>query len=179
MRPRSRTALLTAGLAAAALFVYQSSARTADQPAPDKGPNSAAVGRARETVQLLDELNKNYIVQVTNTYVKARELTPAATVAKRVFKSLAAKDRVAGRLLDATGKPFNDENAPASPFEKTAIGKIKGGMAYYDEVGTKNGQPVLRAATVVPAVNDACVRCHTDQKVGDVLGALVYEVAIK
>jgi hypothetical protein len=179
MRPRLRALVLAAGLAAAAVVsVDQPPAVRADKPA-GKAPDPAALERARETVQLLDEVNKNYIVQVTNTYVKARELTPAATVAKRVFKSLAKNGRAAGRLLDATGKPFNEENVAKTDFEKAAVAQMKSGKTYYEEVGSQDGKPVLRAATLVPAVNAACVNCHSEQKVGDVLGALAYEVPIK
>jgi len=63
-------------------------------------------------------------------------------------------------------------------FDK-AVTAIKGGKPYIDEVATKDGKPVLRAATVVPAVMDACLNCHPNVKKNDVLGALVYELPIR
>ena len=41
-------------------------------------------------------------------------------------------------------------NAPKTEFEKQAVAKIKTGKPYFEEVGTKDGKPVLRAATRVP-----------------------------
>jgi hypothetical protein len=50
--------------------------------------------------------------------------------------------------------------------------------AYIDEVGENDGKPVLRAATVVPAVLKQCAICHGGKE-GRVLGAIIYEVSIK
>ena len=57
--------------------------------------------------------------------------------------------------------------------------QLKQGKAYYDEVGSKDGKPVLRAATVVPVVMKQCSGCHLGKKEGELLGALVYELPIK
>jgi hypothetical protein len=62
-----------------------------------------------------------------------------------------------------------------SEFEKKAVTEIKGGKAYYEEVGEKESKPVLRAATVVPAVMRHCVTRHA-KKQGSVLGAITYEL---
>ena len=150
--------------------------RSADRPAPD----GAAVERTRETVRLLDDLNKNYVVDITDTYVKAQKSAPAARVAKKVFRQMGERSWGTGRLIDATGTPFNDDNVAKSDFEKRAVQAIKGGKPYVDEVGEdKDGKPVLRAATVVPVVMEQCSACHAGYKKGDVLGALVYELPIK
>lgn len=173
---RGLLGVVTAGLVAVgAVFALHGTARTADKEAPDK----AAVERTRTTVKMLDDLYKTFIVTITETYVKAREKTPAARVAKRVFKAMASKDWHTGRLVDATGMPVNPDNEPKTDFEKRAIARIKSGSAYYDEVGTKGGKPVLRAATRVPVVMKACIDCHPGKKEGDLLGAIVYEVPIK
>ena len=55
---------------------------------------------------------------------------------------------------------------------------IKGGKQYFEEVGEKDGKPVLRAATLLPAVMKQCVVCHGGKE-GRVLGTIVYEVPIK
>jgi hypothetical protein len=150
--------------------------RSADSAAPDK----AAVERTRETVRLLDDLNKYYVVDITDTYVKAQKSAPAARVAKKVFRQMGEKGWGTGRLVDATGAPFNEDNVAKSEFEKRAVKAIKDGKPYVDEVGQdKDGKPVLRAATVVPVVMDQCAACHAGYKKGDVLGALVYELPIK
>jgi hypothetical protein len=174
-RPRVALVLVAAVAALAVLFLRQPPARTADAAAPDK----EAVERARTTVKMLDDLHKGYVVTITGTYVKAQESTPAARVTKKVFKHMEEQGWGTGRLVDASGRPFNEANLPRTEFEKAAVAKLKAGQAYYDEVGTRDGKPVLRAATVVPAVMKECVHCHTGAKEGDLLGALVYEVPVR
>ena len=142
-------------------------------------PDAAAVARARATVKLLDDLHKGYVVTITSTYVRAQEVTPAATVAKKVFQHMEANGHGSGRLIDVTGKPFREENVAKTDFEKKAAAAIKGGTPYIDEVGTKDGKPVLRAATVVPVVMKQCTNCHNGYKEGDIIGALTYEIPIK
>lgn len=175
--PRRRLVLvlLVAVAALAALWCRQGPTCTAGGTTPD----DAAVERTRTTVQMADDLVKGFVVHITDTYVKAQERTPAATVAKRVFKHMEEKGWMSGRLVDASGQPFNTDNLPKTEFEKRAVAKLKSGKGYYDEVGTKDGKPVLRAATAVPVVMKQCTACHSDSKEGDLLGALVYEVPIK
>ena len=157
-------------------LLYAGTGRTGEKPAPDK----AAVERARTTVKMLDDVYKGFIVTITETYVKAREKTPAARVAKKVFKYMETKDWHTGRLVDASGAPVNPANEAKTPFEKLAVEKMKAGAAYYEEVGTnKKGRPVLRAATRVPVVMKACIDCHEGKKEGDLLGTIVYEVPIR
>lgn len=169
--------LVVAGLllAFAAVAVMARRAHSEDAPTPDK----AAVERTRETVKMIDDMHKGYVVHITDTYVKAQEGTPAAKVAKKVFGHMESKGWFSGRLIDATGEPANKANLPKTAFEKEAVKQMKAGKAYYDEVGTKDGKPVLRAATIVPVVMDQCIVCHPGHKKGELLGALIYEVPIK
>ncbi len=174
--PRSlRTLAFAVLLAGTALLVPADRARTADP----KPPDPAAVERTRETVKLLDDVHKGYVVNITNTYVRAREATPAAAVVKKVFAHLEKAGHGTGRLIDASGTPVGQDNVAKTEFEKKAVAAIKGGKPYFDEVGEKDGKPVLRAATVVPAVMPACVTCHPHVKEGEVLGALIYELPIR
>jgi hypothetical protein len=139
----------------------------------------AAVARTRETVKMLDDLYKSAVVHITETYVKARERTPAARAAKVVFKDMAAKGWHKARLIDVTGSPVNKENVARSDFEKRAVEELKKGKAYYEEVGEEGGKPLLLAATAVPVVMAACINCHPGMKEGQLIGALTYEVPIK
>ena len=168
--------LVAAGLllAFAAVAVTARQAHSEDKTTPDK----AAVERTRETVKMIDDMHKGYVVHVTDTYVKAQEGTPAAKVAKKVFKHMEEKGWGSGRLIDATGEPVNPGNRPKTDFEKTAVEHLRKGQTYYEEVGTKDGKPVLRAATVVPAVMKQCAICHGGKE-GRVLGAITYELPIK
>ena len=147
--------------------------------AESSGPDEEAVQRAQDTVKLLDDLHKGYVVNITATYVKAQERTPAAHVAKKVFAHVEKNGGPKVRLIDATGSPINKENVAQSDFEKRAIRKLGDGETYFSEVGRKNNRHVLRAATPVPVVMQQCIRCHPGYKEGELLGVLVYEVPIK
>jgi hypothetical protein len=111
--------------------------------------------------------------------VRAREVTPAARVAQKLFKHMEAKGWHRARLLDATGSPSNKANLPKTDFEKKAVEQIRAGKPYVEELARRDGKPVLRAATVVPVVMKQCIACHPGLKEGEVIGALVYEVPIK
>jgi hypothetical protein len=135
--------------------------------------------QARREVRLLDDLYKTAIVYMNDVYVEDADSVAAGETARDLFAAMKAKGWHEARLVDATGKPLNAENAPAGEFEKTAIAKIKEGETYYDEVVERDGQKFLLAATVVPVVNDKCVLCHPGNKVGGVLGAVSYKIPLK
>ncbi len=143
-----------------------------------KEADPAAVERTREQVKMLDDLYKNAVVAITTTYVEKQADTPAAAVAKQVFEAMHKKGWHNARLVDASGKPKNKENVAKTDFEKKAVEEIKGGKAYVEEIGEKEGKPVLRVGTLVPAVLKQCTVCHGGKE-GRVLGAIIYEVPIK
>jgi hypothetical protein len=146
--------------------------------AEDNGPNKEAVEQAREKVKMLDDAYKLAVVSITKNYVELQSEAPAALVAKEVFEAMHKKGWHSSRLIDATGKPKKKENVAKTDFEKKAVEQIKGGKGYYEEVVTAGGKPVLRAATVVPAVMKQCAVCHGGKE-GRVLGVITYELPIK
>src|SRR5487761_1573474 len=135
-------------------------------------PKDPAVERARRQVKMLDDLYKTTIVFITNTYVKTDGDVAAGEIARDLFGVMREKGWHDARLVDATGHPTNDENAPRDGFEKAAIQKILAGETYVDEVATEKGKQYLLAATVVPVVNEKCILCHPSWKVGRVIGAV-------
>lgn len=151
---------------------------SAADEAPEVAP--ADLERTRGIVKMVDELNKAYVIHITATYVRAQEIAPAARIARKVFDHMEAKKMIhSGRLIDVTGNPIGENNVAKSDFEKRITPRIKKGEAYIDEVGkTSDGKTIYRAATIVPCVMKECTNCHTGVKVGDVLGALIYEVPI-
>jgi hypothetical protein len=175
---RSALGVLLAGVVAGGVVLWvdrAGSGRAAESPDLDR----EAVQRAHDTVKLLDDLHKGYVVNITATYVKAQERTPAAHVAKKVFAHVEKNGGPKVRLIDATGDPINKANVAQSDFEKRAIQKLSKGTAYFAEVGRKSDRPVLRAATPVPVVMRQCITCHPGHKEGELLGVLTYEVPIK
>lgn len=144
-----------------------------------ESPDAKAIERTRAQVQMIDDLYKNFVVSITATYVSAEENVPAAKVAMKVFDAMHKKGWHKARLIDASGDPVRKANLPKTPFEKAAVAQLKKGKTYYEEIGSDNGQSVLRAATIVPVVMKQCITCHQGKKVGDLIGAIVYEVPIK
>ncbi|MHB1560090.1 MAG: c-type heme family protein, partial [Isosphaeraceae bacterium] len=138
-----------------------------------------AVERAREQVKMLDDLYKNAVVSITKTYVNKQDDRPAIMIAKDVFSAMKKKGWHSARLVDATGDPLNDLNAPKTDFEKEAFGRIRAGETYFDRVVGEGKDRRLLAATAVPVVMAQCAACHGDRKVGDVLGFLRYEIPVK
>lgn len=146
--------------------------------AEEKSVDRAALERTREKVKMLDDAYKLAVVSITKNYVELQSEAPAALVAKEVFEAMHKKGWHSSRLIDATGKPKKKENVAVTAFEKKAVAQIKDGKAYYEEVGEKDGKPVLRAATLVPSVMKQCAVCHGGKE-GRVLGAIIYELPIK
>lgn len=148
----------------------------------DGSPKVAAADleRTRAIVKVVDELNKAYVVNITATYVRAQEITPAAKIARKVFDHMESKGFIkSGRLIDVSGNPIGEKNVAKSDFEKRIAPRIKKGEAFVDEVGTgDDGKTIYRAATIVPCVMKECTNCHAGFKVGDVMGALIYELPI-
>jgi hypothetical protein len=165
----------TLALAGALGIWYGGRAHSEEKAAPDP----ARVERTRQTVRLLDDLYKSAVVHITETYVTGSEKRPAATVAKKVFADMKAKGHHAARLIDISGRPIKRDNVAKTAFEKRAASLLKKGKAYYEEVDSVKGKPVLRAATLVPAVMNQCVDCHPHVSKGDPLGAIIYEVPIR
>lgn len=139
----------------------------------------SALERARREVKMLDDLYKTTIVYINDTYVKDGDEPAAGEIAREIFAVMKKKGWHDARLVDATGKPTNDDNAPRDAFEKKAAKKILAGESYCEEVVRENGKTFLRAATVVPVVNQKCLMCHPGHKVGDVLGTVNYKISIE
>lgn len=167
-------AMMFTAVATAVGFVCPAISVSAQKTAIDK----AAIERTREQIKMLDDLYKTAVVGINDTYVEKQQDVPAAMVAAQVFDAMRKKGYHNARLVDVSGKPKHDDNVAKTPFEKAAAKEILAGKTYVEEIGEKDGKPVMRAATLVPAVNKTCAACHR-VKVGDKLGMIVYEVPIK
>ncbi len=145
-------------------------------------PDPAAVERARQQVRMLDDLYKTTLVLITEHYVHKEDDVAAASAAKLLFATMKEKGWHEVRLIDATGEPYEEKNAPADDFEKSAVAQLKTGQAFVDAVIEKDGKSYLRAATPVPVVMEKCIMCHAHFKnveKGQPVGALSYILPIE
>ena len=133
-----------------------------------------AVKRARQTVKILDEMYKTFIVLITEEYVKDETMFSALTVSKKVFEKMNTKEWYKAKLLDATGDPHNPENSPRTKFERDAIKAFIDGNSFYEKVEKVDGKYYFQAATSVSIVTDGCTICHPANKHGDLLGGISY-----
>ena len=159
-------------VAIAAALQFNTSA--ADKKEVDK----AALERTREQTKMLDDLYKTAVVGITQTYGDRQAAKPAAVVAGMVFDAMKKKGWHNARLVDATGDPKNEDNVAKTDFEKKAVEAIKSGKEFFEEIAKVDGKPVLRVATVVPAVMQQCIICHGKRE-KNLLGTIVYELPIK
>ncbi|MCA9043649.1 MAG: DUF3365 domain-containing protein [Planctomycetaceae bacterium] len=164
-------------LLTALAFTLVATSLVAAEPKSD-----AALARARKQAEMLDTLYKTAVVAVTQTYVKEETDVAAATAFKGLFAVMKEKGYHEARLLDATGAPYEETNAPQPGFETAAIKALKNGAATHEEVTTIDGKRVLRIATPVPVVLEKCTMCHAHYakaKPGEVIGALSYIIPIE
>ncbi len=174
----SVSAFLTMAAAGAALL----SPATAREKTPKKKGQQPAVERTRQEVRMLDDLYKTAIVLVTENYVTEETDLAAGSAFQALFKVMKDKGHHEVRLLDATGEPYDEDNAPRDEFEKMAIKKLKSGDTWVEEIVEKDGQRYLRVATPIPVVLKKCVMCHANYAnapKGQAIGALGYTIPIR
>ena len=157
----------------------------ADEPVPSEAtgnaPKDAAVERARREVQMIDTIYKTSIVLITENYVNDDDDLPAGEAFIQLFETMTEKGFHEVKLMDATGEPYNDDNAAEQGFEQTAVKKLVAGESVYDEVVTENGKRFLNSATAIPVVMKKCIMCHDNYEglpAGRAIGAMRYKIPI-
>ena len=154
------------------------------EPTPKKeatAPSTAALERTRKTVRMLDDVYKTAVVLITDKYVNSEKDFPAGSAAIALFGAIEKKGWHGVRLLDVTGKPYDDKNVAKDEFENQGVRQLQAGKDYFEEVVEKDGKPYLRAMTAVPVVMQKCVMCHShyaDAKKGAAVGAISYTLPI-
>jgi hypothetical protein len=149
--------------------------------AADPTTKMSPIDRARREVKMLDDIYKTSIVLITTHYVDNKDSLPAGSAFKALFDTVKTKGWHEVRLLDATGDPYEPDNAPKEGFEKRAIEKLLKGESSYEEQMTEGGKQYLQVATAVPVVMDKCILCHDAYKsvpAGKAIGAIGYKVPI-
>ena len=168
--------LATLVLLVIGVFVALPAASGAGQARTDE--ENRELDRARREVKLLDDIYKTATVLITKHYVEEDSDLAAGEAFKVLFAGVKEKGWHEVRLLDATGEPLNEENAPQDAFEKSAIKALLAGKPYYEEQAEKEGKKFLRAATPIPIVLEKCTMCHSNYKDQKVIGALGYSLPL-
>ena len=151
------------------------------QQKSERTEKDKAVERTRRQVKMLDDIYKGGIVLITKHDVEGDEDLPAGTAFKKLFEAAKKNGWHEVRLVDATGKPYSDENVAISDFEKRAIKQLKSGKPFVDEIVTEDNKRYFLAATPIPVVMEKCTVCHSNydlEKTGLVVGALTYRVPL-
>jgi hypothetical protein len=149
--------------------------------AQDKRGDDPAITRSRKQVLMLDDLYKTAIVLITENYVDESSDLAAGAAFQKLFEAMRKKGYHDVRLLDATGEPYNEKNAPRDDFEKAAIAALKTGKPAPEQVVEKEGKRYLRMATPVPVVMKKCTLCHPAYEkaaAGQAIGALGYTIPV-
>jgi Protein of unknown function (DUF3365) len=137
------------------------------------------IERTRQEIKMLDDLFKNMIVLVDETYVKKPGDVAAAIAGKALWAAMKKSGWYDVRILGLTDVIGDQDDVPRDAFEQTAAKKLRAGEASYEEVSVKDGKRYLRVATGIPVVSENCVMCHANFK-GDKgnVGALAYTVPV-
>lgn len=171
--------ILTAAIVAGSFAVPKTG--TANEPIAVEDAKDPAVERARREVRMLDDIYKTAIVLVTEHYVHDDTDLAAGSAFKALFEAVGKKGWHEVRLVDATGKPYSDQNLPKAGFEKDAIKQILEGKGSVDKVVVEGDKKFLLAATAIPVVMEKCIMCHENYRgvaKGKAIGALSYKVPI-
>jgi hypothetical protein len=143
-------------------------------------PNTPEIRRTRKQAKMLDTLYKTAIVVITEHYVTGNESLAAGDAFQAIFKAMKDNEFHEVRLLDATGAPYDSDNAPANAFEKKAIEAILGGSNLYEEVVQEGDKSFLLSATPIPVVMEKCVLCHSNyEDVKGPIGALGLKIPVE
>lgn len=147
-----------------------------------QSPDSAAIKRTRDKVQMLDSIYKQTIVLITDKYVHDEDDFPAGSAAVTLFANISKSGSHKVRLIDATGQPYEETNVAEDAFEREAIQRLKAGSESHEQIVREDGKDLLRVVTPVPVVMKKCVMCHdhyADAKEGEPIGAISYTVPIE
>jgi hypothetical protein len=172
---------LTCSMCAAALIALVSTIVSGQQPVAAQ-PDPAAVGRARKTARMLDNIYKQTVVLITDKYVNDEDDFAAGSAAVALFDSISKTGSHQVRLLDATGEPYEEKNVARDDFEREGIKKLKSGADWHEQVVQQDGKDQLRVITPIPVVMPKCVMCHehyAQAKKGEPIGAISYTIPIE
>lgn len=97
-----------------------------------------------------------------------------ATATQEIGKALSDKGVFHARLF--SDRPMNPANAPTDEFERKALDAIMAGADSYSSEELLHGVPTFRRASADRASEPACVTCHIDKQVGDVIGVLAVSI---
>ncbi|GAX60097.1 methionine synthase I (cobalamin-dependent), methyltransferase domain [Candidatus Scalindua japonica] len=131
--------------------------------------------RARHVLYIIDDLYKLYITHTAGKYARDTETFSSIAITQEVFKMMEEKGWHKARFLSISKQPLNPESSIKDDFERDALKAIVSGEALYERFYFDvEGNDYLRAVTSVSMTTKKCAVCHTDKKIGDLIGAISY-----
>lgn len=171
---------LTSGFMACSTDHASAQPPAGQEPASQETANDAALARTKKQARMLDTLYKTAIVLITENYVEGKESLAAGDAFQAIFKTMKDSGFHEVRLLDATGEPYDSDNAPKTEFEKKALKALLAGAPTYEQIVTEKDQRYLLSATPIPVVMEKCTLCHSQYEgVKGPIGALGLKLLIE
>ena len=97
-----------------------------------------------------------------------------ATATREMSEELSRLGFYTARVISQ--KPLNPANSPQGPFEEEAIRALEAGATESIRVEEVNGAIMFRRMTPDIIKNQACIGCHTDKKMGEMVGAVSVQI---
>ncbi len=99
-----------------------------------------------------------------------------ATATREMAETLSQEGIFNARVISET--PLNPANKPKGPFEEQAIKALAAGEKEATIVEPVNGVMTFRRMTPDIIQNQACISCHTDKKMGEMVGAVSVSIPL-
>ena len=99
-----------------------------------------------------------------------------ATATREISEELSQLGFYSARVISKA--PLNPANAPQGAFEEEGLRTLESGAEESVRIESVKGVMTFRRMTPDIIKNQACIGCHTDKKMGDMVGAISVQVPI-
>ncbi len=100
-----------------------------------------------------------------------------ATATREMSEQLSQLGIYTARVISQ--RPLNPANSPQGPFEEEALRALEAGAAESIRVEPVNGVLMFRRMTPDIITSQACIGCHADRKMGEMVGAVSVQIPME
>ncbi|MFN3651678.1 MAG: DUF3365 domain-containing protein [Armatimonadota bacterium] len=155
-----------------ACLLFPAGLAAAGSSAPAKAAPPPSLAEAKRLVRMMDDIYQAGVLSAHKMYVQEPGVPAAVTWAKQVIGQVKEKGWPEARIFATTDRILNPENKIETAFEREAAAAFRKGMPRFEKI---DGD-VLRYATEIRVVDQACISCHNKEKIGDLLGGVSYQI---